>query len=306
MKMSHTTEERGPHLDLNRILGIGFIAVLLVLGWVILVDPSVLRLLWLAVIAAWALHGWGIWKKEGEKDLKWEAIPVGWKAQLLLFGQRVPGVIFDEGWWWTPIPFSKQPADCRRQTHDFTPLQALTADNVNVTVGGSVVYDITNPDTYFSVKPEDLNGWLEGTRKQVLRKSNREKEQEDVLGMYEQLGEEVKYALCQASEEHWGVTIRQVIMPEILPDPEVAKDLVLEEREKYQRRGQEVEIKFSADMINLLMAPKGDGGAGLTREQAVEQIQLSIGKTTKSIDRKDWSLDATTAAIIANILAGRK
>lgn len=304
--MSHATEERGPHIGLNRILGIGFIAIFLILGWAILMDPSALRLLWLAVIAAWALHGWGIWKKEGEKDLKWEAIPVGWKAQLLLFGQRVPGVIFDEGWWWTPIPFSKQPADCRRQTHEFTPLKALTQDNVEVTVGGAVVYEVTNPDVYFSVKPEDLEGWLENTRKQVLRKAIRGLEQEKVLGMQDELGQVLEKALCEASEEHWGISIRQIIMPEILPDPEVAKDLVLKERETYQRKGQEVEIRFSAEMIKLLMVSKEEGGAGLTREQAFEQVQLATGKTTKAIDRKDWSLDATTAAIVAEILAGRK
>ncbi|MEK7569648.1 MAG: SPFH domain-containing protein [Patescibacteria group bacterium] len=296
--MSHT-EEREGHLGINRILGIGFVVVLLILGWAVFSDLSLLRLLWLAAIVAWAWQGWGTWH-----DIGWKEVPVGWKAQLLLFGQRVPGIVFTEGWWWTPLPFSKKPADCRRQTHNFTPLQALTKDNVNVTIGGSVVYAITNPDTYFSVVPDDLDGWLESTRKQILRKSIRGKHQEEVLGMHEELGKEVEQALCEASEEHWGVTIRQVIMPEITLDPEVAKDLALQERETYQRKGQRVEIVFGAEMINLLQAPKAEGGAGLTREQALEQVQLATEKATKTIDRKDISLDPIAAEIIGRFAAG--
>ena len=68
-----------------------------------------------------------------------------------------------------------------------------------------------------------------------------------------------------------------------------------------QRDGQEIELQHFVDQVIKLMADPPIG-AGLTREQAIEQVQISLGKASKNIDAKSFSVDPATTQMIAKII----
>lgn len=240
----------------------------------------------------------GIWAASGIKT-----VDIGWRGQLLYFGAR-QSPTFKEGLRWIPAPFGLKTADCRKQTLTFEVLDATTVDNVQVFVGGSVVYRVVDLNMYFDAEKTDLEKWIDNTRKQVIRTRVRTLKQAEVLDAHESLGGEMVLALRKEDSTRWGVEIIEVIIPEISPDPEVAKDLALQERENLQRKGQTVEISHFEEMVKKLMRPK-PRGVGLSREQAIEQVQLALGKASKTIDAKTIALDSATAGIITTVL-GRK
>jgi len=72
-------------------------------------------------------------------------------------------------------------------------------------------------------------------------------------------------------------------------------------KEEQERRAEETEtINLMARMKQLMTEPPN--GPGLTREQALEQIQLVQGKASKTIDAKTITLDPVTATLVAKIM----
>jgi hypothetical protein len=121
------------------------------------------------------------------------------------------------------------------------------------------------------------------------------------------LKQQTREALAEQANNRWGIEILDLVIAGIKPDPEVMKNLELKRNEESKREGDKVKVKNFIDRVNELMeAPPN--GSGLTREQAVEQAQLSMGLAVKNIDAKTLGLDPVTAEALAKILEtfGRK
>lgn len=255
----------------------------------------------------------GIWLITGIR-----VIPVGWKGQLLFLGGRKQTLFEEEGWRWAPFPFGIKMADCRQQIMALEKLDAITADDVKVQVSGTVVYKIHDLNTYFGVDESGLKRGIDDTRAEVIRTRVRslplekpDNAERGVLDSQSELGTEVSTALAGASV-NWGVTILKVIISEIAVDPALSADLELKSKEKLQRAGQEIEVAHFAKMVYLLVnggTIKDKDGTdivvpgGRTEEQAVEQIQLALGKATKEI--KAFRLDNASAEMLTAIF-GKK
>jgi regulator of protease activity HflC (stomatin/prohibitin superfamily) len=257
-----------------------------------------LLVLWTIVLGIWAGTGW-------------KKIDIGWRGQLLFLGGRMTG-FFNEGWRWAPFPFGIKPADCRKQTLDLKVLEATTIDNVKVFVGGSVVYRVVDLDIYFNAEKQDLENWVDNTRKQVIRTRVRELPQAEVLNMHDDLGKEMETALRNQGSDQWGVEIIQVIMPEIFPDPEVAKDLALLERENLQQKGQRVQARHQADLVKFFsgtekLGDEGPTGPGLSPELAYEASLIHIDKAEKKkLASNTLGLDVATVKALVEAVTGRK
>ncbi|MCM2339254.1 MAG: hypothetical protein NDI62_02255 [Burkholderiales bacterium] len=98
-----------------------------------------------------------------------------------------------------------------------------------------------------------------------------------------------------------GIIIERLNIGEINVLGEVGKKAENEAKEKQEKAAEILELEHISKRILALMKDPPDG-PGLTREQALEQIQLSQGKTTKTIDAKSINLDPTTSALIGKIL----
>ncbi|MDE2399911.1 MAG: SPFH domain-containing protein [Patescibacteria group bacterium] len=247
---------------------------------------------WTLALSVWVWDGWSKHKLE-----------VGHKGQLLFLGSRLM-YFFQEGRRFAPKPFGIKTTDCRKQIMPLDKLEVITKDNVKVLVGGTVVYHVENLDTFFSIAESGLRKGIDDTRDQAIRGKVRGMDLEKVLDSHQELGGDVSIAL-QSGSAQWGVHIDQVIVPEIAPDPKVVEDLELKERENLQRDGQIVELEHFSNRVKELMLKSPDG-PGLSREQAIEQVQLTLGQTTKATDAKNITLDSATAQMLATILGGKK
>ena len=272
---------------MDRILGVVF-AVFLFVGAISALASFTFSWPWI-LLAVWIV-GLVFWARSG-----FTTIPIGWRGQLLFIGERIAAEL-GEGLRWTPWPFGLKLADCRQITLNLGTLEAITKDNVPVVMDSTVMYRVVELDKFFEVEEVGLKRALDDSRTQVLRAEVRALPLESVLDLHEQLAEQVKGVL---EHKDWGIDVVEVIIPEIKPEGEVAKDLALKKREELQKAGQEVEFQLFIDRV------KAGIGARLTREQAIEQAQLTIGKASKSIDAKTIALDSATAEVVARIL-GRK
>jgi regulator of protease activity HflC (stomatin/prohibitin superfamily) len=228
-------------------------------------------------------------------------LPVGSRGLYKFLGRRLKKEV-GEGWQVAPWPWSLGVADCTKQTHEFEVMKVKTKDNVDVMVGGSVIYRITDLFQYFNAKQADLEAWLNNTRKQIVRTNVRKYDQEQILGFYEELGNELHSVFTKrgSGSRSWGIKILETIIPEITPDAKVSEDMALQLREKLQQLGQKVEIRHFADMVKELTAPPPDG-PGLSREQAVEQVQIALGQLDKKLNVQGFQLDSATTELIGKI-----
>lgn len=283
--------------NIDRVLGMLCVVLILAGAVIVFVEfPGTRWLPWLLLVA-WTI-GLYVWAKGGLKKIE-----VGWRGQLLFLGERYQ-TFFREGWRWTPFPFGVKVTDCRQTVVKLDPLEVITLDNVKVKIDGSIIRQVADLDKFFGVEESGIKQGLDDIWDQTIRANVKATDLEEVLQMHAELGQQVHDAIGVRASESWGIDIPRVIIAGIEPDPEVTKDLALLKREELQREGQKVEFKHFADRVLELMAPP-PVGPGLSREQAIEQVQLALGKATKAIDAKTIALDSATAALVVAIL-GRK
>ncbi len=292
--------------NIDRFLGISF-ALLVLYGTYLLFVNFSFSLEWFTMLVF--TISLGMWTESGHKKVE-----IGWKAQLLLFGERLNHKM-GEGWHWVPFPFSLKSADCRQTVIKLDKIEkVITADNVQVDVDGSLIRQISDLDKYFDVEESGLKQGLDDIWDETIRNKIAHSVLDDVLKMHMDLARGVIEAMGVTASDSWGLTIMRVVIASIKPDSNVAEDLALKEREELQRDGQVIEIAHFDKMVNALV----NGGTinatkpnevifkgGMSREQAIEQIQLALGKVTKTIDAKTISFDVATIAAI-NAFLGRK
>lgn len=101
-----------------------------------------------------------------------------------------------------------------------------------------------------------------------------------------------------------GVMLERLNLGDIDVLGEVGKKAEQTAKEVQERQAEVLELEHFIERIKALMVLPPEG-PGLTREQALEQVQLSLGKTTKVIDAKTISFDQPTAEVIGAILGRR-
>lgn len=243
--------------------------------------------------------GLAIWARRGLRF-----IPVGWRGQLLFLGQRMDATL-GEGWRWVPFPFGLKTADCRETILKLDPLRIFTSDLVEVKVDGSIVYKIVNLNLYFGVESSGFKQGLDDIWDEVIRTQVVLTSLAQALAMHATLGQQARAAFEEQASTRWGIEVVRVVVAAITPaDQKVSDDIALRLREERQREGQRVELRHFTDRVTELMASPPTG-AGLTREQAIEQVQLALGQTTKATDAKTLAIDPAAAEIIARILGRR-
>jgi hypothetical protein len=233
-------------------------------------------------------------------------IPVGWKAQLLFLWRRIPFTV-GEGLQLIPFPFSLKAVDCRQKVLELDPLEIFTSDNVKVEIKGSLVWQVVDLHMRFGLDDASLKKGLDDIWDEAVRGKVRLITLQDLLGMQVILGHEAQVVLGNHSNKNWGLSVVRVIITSISPDKKITEDLEKKTDENLQREGEKVELTHFADRVMELMAAP-PAGPGLSREQAIEQTQITMGKlTAKTVDTKNFGLDpATTSAIIAAFTARRK
>jgi len=250
------------------------------------------------LLVLWTL-GLGVWARRGLRKVE-----VGWRGQLLFLGQRMDATL-KEGWRWVPFPFGLKTADCRETIIKLGQLKVFTLDGVEVKIDVSIVTKIVDLNTYFNVELSGLKQGLDDIWDQVIRTQVVLLPLAQVLAMHATLGQQARTVLDGQAGTRWGIEIVRVVVAAITPDQKMIDDLELRTRKERQREGQRIELQHFTDRVMELMAPPPTG-AGLTREQAVEQVQLSIGSAAaKTIDAKSFTLDPATAALIAAIIGRR-
>ncbi len=129
-----------------------------------------------------------------------------------------------------------------------------------------------------------------------------------VTELYEAI--EARRGAIQALREGRGTTIlpdigcilKQLEMGKARVTGEVAKAAEQDAIEKQQRRKERTELNHMSKRIDDLMRVKRPDGSTFTRAEAKELVELSTGKSTKTIDSKIFGFDPVAAELIANIL----
>ena len=225
-------------------------------------------------------------------------LEIGWKGKTTWLGSLIPdSEEVGPGWHWRPWPFGIIPADVRRTVLQLDEITAITRDGVEVKVGGSAARRVSNLDDYFNVGPGEADKWIKDTRQAAVRALIHDRPLDDVLGKHTAIGADLTTAL-QTLSPGWGVEILGMMIPKIEPTSSgVVEDLASNKREQLQRDSQATEIKHVVTQVNKLMQPPPEG-SGYTREQAIEQIQMTLGKLKKESEAHAFSLDAATAGIV--------
>jgi hypothetical protein len=279
-------------MRIDRVLGIVCALLVLFCAYVVLTNFS---FSWAWFMMLVFTIGLGVWARSGLKNTE-----VGWKRILLFLGGRM-NVLIDEGLAWLPWPFDGKPIDCRETAIGLDPLTVITKDNVQVDVDVTIFRKIVDLNLFLDVEEKTVRKGLDDTTDHIVRTEVVDLPLDGVIKIHEQLAKKVHQAL-EEQAVNWGVDITKVVIAAIKPDPKIIGDLSLKKHEELQREGQRVEVAHFATMVDLLV----NGGTidgkiipgGQTREQAIENIQLALGRATKTIDAKVISLDAATTKVV--------
>lgn len=236
----------------------------------------------------------GYWTKLGVKT-----VPVGWKARLLCLGERMD-VTLGEGLRWAPYPFSLRMVDCRQKTIKLDQLDVITANNITVSIDGTIIVQVDkdNLNLYFDVDETSIKQGLDDIWDQVIRTEVILHDLKTVLGMRVPLAKTVQANMEESATTNWGIIIKKVIIAGIKTDQKVKDDMELQQREEFQQNGQEVELTFYGKAVTKLVA------LGIPLDQAMLQVRIAMGQMkAPTISTQNFSLDPTSASIVATILA---
>jgi hypothetical protein len=98
-----------------------------------------------------------------------------------------------------------------------------------------------------------------------------------------------------------GIILERLNVGDIDVQGEVAKEAEGQASEDQQRRKEETELLHINNRIQALMKRDPDG-PGLTREQALEMVQLTTGKASKTIDAKNIDISPDALALAMKLL----
>lgn len=235
------------------------------------------------------------WAWSGLKKL-----PIGSRGLLLFLGKRQSSEV-GEGWHWVPWPYGVIGIDCRQAAIGLSDLEVITKDNVHVRISGSVIREVTNINEYLGVDENTIKQGLDDIWYQIIRNRVVELDLNDVLRMKFELEGQTKNGLNNDADTNWGIKVVRVNIAGIRFDQSVTEDLQLKKRKELQLEGRMVDTQYFSNQVQRLMLSP-PLGPGLTREQAIEQLQLFLGQQKKLT----FALDPSTAALVAAILEGRK
>ena len=277
-------------MNIDRILGLCFVGFVLVLA-----VTGVTTGIWELFVFVLVLLVWGL---TGLKNL-----PIGWKGQLLCFGQRQPYFV-SEGLHWAPPPFDFKTADCRDRIFRLDNARIFTVDGAEVEIREiAIVWKIFELKLFFELDSKELDQLLDDIVDKNVKSKIKDNKVRDVLSM--DLGTE--QVSTEKDLKRWGIEVIRVIVPEAPEptDPKVKAAIQLEVAEKFERVGQTVEGEFIPFLVGLFMKPVSEGGAGMNHEEAVAEARLTTKQAApETLQRIKVDGDAASA-IVASIL-GKK
>lgn len=111
----------------------------------------------------------------------------------------------------------------REQVLDIEPQQAITKDNIQVTVDAVIFWKVKNlKDAYYNV--EDVELAIENLVKTTLRSTIGELELDQTYASRTEISQQLLRQLADASQD-WGVEVLRVELQELTPPPEVLESL---------------------------------------------------------------------------------
>ncbi|MBI3888806.1 SPFH domain-containing protein [Candidatus Nomurabacteria bacterium] len=265
-----------------------------------------LLVVWTIVLSSWYMGGW---KKIGGDEL-------GWRAAILLLGQRTSGEV-GEGWQWVPFPFGIKPVDCRETIIKLDALDVFTSDTVPVKIDGSIAIEIVDINLYLSVNPAGLKQGLDDLWDEAIRNKVATIALDQLLLSKETLEKHAHIVLNPEDEEkkprnRWGFKVTGVIVSKISPDQKMTDDLELAAREERQRKGQRVQAKHQAELIKFFsghekLGTDGPEGPGLSAELAYEASLIHMDKAEpKKLSSSTFGLDPAIVTAIVDELRRRR
>lgn len=101
-----------------------------------------------------------------------------------------------------------------------------------------------------------------------------------------------------------GIVVERLNIGEIAVLGEVGIKAELEAKETEERKAEKLELDHVSERLKALQKTHEEGGPGLSKEQALEMVQLAQGKATKIIERKDFSfnMDETVKELASKLL----
>lgn len=101
-----------------------------------------------------------------------------------------------------------------------------------------------------------------------------------------------------------GFMLERLNLGDIQQLGKVGEQAEEEAKEEQQRLSQTKELDHVSERIQALMKVERPDGTRLTREQAVELVELSTKRATKTIEGKVFGFDPTAAKVVGEILSG--
>jgi hypothetical protein len=98
-----------------------------------------------------------------------------------------------------------------------------------------------------------------------------------------------------------GVRLERLNIGDIDVLGKVAEQAENQAKEEQERQAEVLELQHFIERVQALMA-NPPTGPGLTREQAIEQVQMSLGQLKKEARAQSIALDPATATLVAAIL----
>ncbi len=103
--------------------------------------------------------------------------------------------------------------------------------------------------------------------------------------------------------ESLGVTLEQLNLGDIDVLGEVAKKADAAAKEELDKASEEKELTHMAKRINKMKKKESEGGAELSQAEAIEQVDLSTGKATKTIQEHKVTIDPAVVKMFEGFLA---
>lgn len=276
--------------NLDRKLAVFFLAiVMIVIVAMALVTGRTERALWMGgmfLILFWSTVRWN---------------KTGWCAQYKWAGDKIE-YYTDEGLFLVPwfLGFTHIKNDCRDITTHLDEMQVFTKDKTQVSIRRSkIVWKIVHLGLFHNLAAEKgvtVEGLLDDVFDQEVRQCIKGNNLKDVLGM--------DFSKKGGSQplKRWGIEIVEIIVPEVAPtDPAVLEALQLKATEVFEREAQKEEAEGVIERIAQFMLT-----GNFTKEQAIEEAQLTAKQAGKNIDVKKILMDPTATAALEALLGGRK
>ena len=219
-------------------------------------------------------------------------------AQFKWFGDRIIYYV-DEGWFFCPwwLGFTYLPEDCRDQNFKLDNVKVFTSDDAEICFNEiSIMWRIVELNLFHNLEPGGLKRLIDDiVDLNIKRRVNQ-------LGVREAVKVQFSTEHVQTTTDlgRWGLEVEMVMVPSAPrpTDPKVMAALQLEVAELLETEGDAVKIQNILKRVAELVA-----SGNYTKEQAIEQVQITTGEADKDINVQRILLDSSAQATLGALIA---